>query len=233
MRQYELYRIPHPSIKITDKRYLDRGSLKRLFSGPCILEEKLDGSQMGISFKGGAPYVQTKNSHLLESDKRVAFKGAWAWVWENIEAVEMLKGFTVFGEWLYIQHNIHYDNLPSYFIAFDVYSHEAKRYLLSGTRHSFLRKRGIAEAPTLAKGKLNIGHVFEILRAHGKSFYSGELLEGGVVKNLPKQQFGKMVLQEFLEDLDEGGHWTGHTPKYNQLSEGLEFGSTPKKEEEE
>lgn len=228
MRQYDLSRIPHPSIRGTDKRYLDRGSLKRLFKGPCILEEKLDGSQMGISFKGGAPYVQTKNSHLLESDKRMAFKGAWNWVWENIEAVEMLKGFTVFGEWLYIQHNIHYDSLPSYFIAFDVYSHEAKKYLLSGTRHRFLRKRGIAEAPTISMGKLNINLVFEVLNGRTSTF-SLELLEGGVVKNLPKQQFGKMVLQEFLDDLDGDGHWTSHNPKYNKLAEGLDFGAAPRR----
>lgn len=225
MRKYELFRIPHQQIKISDKRYLNKHELERLFKGKVHLEEKLDGSQMGISWKGGAPYVQTKNSHLLENDRRIAFKGAWRWVWAHIEQVERLRGFTVFGEWLYIQHNLHYDVLPSFFIAFDVWDNKQGKYLDLNNKSKFLADRGFQQAPLLWSGRLNPDVVFEILTGeHYQSrFSSSESVEGGVVKNYGRGAFGKMVLQEFLEDLDDEGHWTGRAPRYNTLIDGYEW----------
>ena len=225
MRKYELFRIPHRQIKISDKRYLNKNELDRLFKGTVYLEEKLDGSQMGISFKGGKPYIQTRNSHLLENDKRVAFKGAWRWLWAHIDQVEQLQGFTIFGEWLYIQHNLHYDRLPSFFIAFDIWDNKQGRYLDLINKSKFLANRGFQKAPLLRSGSLNPEIVFKTLtESHYLSTYSSiERIEGGVVKNYRKQTFGKMVLQEFLDDFDIESHWTGRSPKYNTLKDGLDW----------
>lgn len=225
MRKYELFRIPHQQIKISDKRYLNAGELNRLFKGTVHLEEKLDGSQMGISFKGGKPYVQTRNSHLLENDKRVAFKGAWNWVWAHIDQIERLQGFTVFGEWLYIQHNLHYDQLPSFFIAFDVWDNKQGKYLDLSNKSKFIADLGFQKSPVLKSGHLNPDLVFKMLTGnHYHSNYSSiERIEGGVVKNYGRGVFGKMVLQEFLEDLDDESHWTGRTPRYNRLKDGLDW----------
>lgn len=185
----------------------------------------MDGSQMGISFKGGKPYIQTRNSHLLENDKRVAFKGAWRWVWTHINHIERLQGFTVFGEWLYIQHNLHYDQLPSFFIAFDVWDNKQSKYLNFINKSKFLVDRGFQKSPLLSSGCLNPNLVFETLieDQHQSKFSSTESVEGGVVKNYGKQAFGKMVLQEFLDDLDIESHWTGRTPRYNALKDGLDW----------
>ena len=85
-------RIRHHKIGLNPKkRYLGDSDVKKLLSGKVYVEEKIDGSQCGIAFKGGKPIVYTKNRHLFQADKSVAFKGLWDWVWTNLDKVDHLQ----------------------------------------------------------------------------------------------------------------------------------------------
>lgn len=124
MHKYpDLYRIRYDHIQmVTSKRYWE--DPRHLFKNISIIEEKIDGSQMAIGWKHDAPYVQGKNSHIDQSDKRMAYHGVWAWIWENVAKLQKLKGKLVFGEWMRVRHSLEYDLLPDWFIAFDVYDLE-------------------------------------------------------------------------------------------------------------
>jgi len=54
------------------------------------------------------------------------------WVFERMDELYAILGkrqYVLFGEWLWCQHAVHYDRLPSYFLAFDLYDIAQKRFL--------------------------------------------------------------------------------------------------------
>ena len=149
----DLYRIRYDHI-LTEKgkRYVDNINL--IFKGEVELTEKIDGSQMAVSFKGGMPYLQSKNAHLPMNGKHPAFSGAWSWVWEHIEKIEKLKDVLLFGEWVKVQHSIPYDNLPDWFIVFDGWHRKQKRYMDRRELRKFTQKTGFTTAPVLYQGRI-------------------------------------------------------------------------------
>lgn len=217
-------RIRHNKITLNPKkRYLGDSDVKKLLSGKVFVEEKLDGSQCGIAFKGGKPIVYTKNSHLSEYDKRVAFKGLWDWVWSNLDKIESIpKGFRICGEWLRVQHYVKYDELPDFFIAFDVLDERTGQMLSHKAKIELFENLGYSYAPTILQGVVTKDDIYEITQGCS-NFSTTDLMEGAVVKS-DKQEFsGKLVTNEFLDGIEEVGHWTSiKTARFNKLKEGCE-----------
>jgi len=137
------------------KRYFEEiGDYKDLFKQELVITEKVDGSQMAIGWKNGQPYLQGKNSHIPEFDKRKAYYGAWSWAWANISKLEKLSGFLVYGEWARVQHSLPYDDLPDWFLAFDVYDLEKARFLNWDKVVEFAKEVGLTTVPELHRGKV-------------------------------------------------------------------------------
>jgi len=203
-------------IKRSDKQYANKGMVDDFLRVKnLVIEEKLDGSQLGISFKSGAPYVQTKNRHLDMHDKSPQFNGVWPWIWENIEKIEQLKGYLVFGEWVRIQHHMVYDKLPDWFMPFDVYNYKTQSFINFLKKIKFFEKVGFAHAPVICVSKPAMQDIEEF--ADQPSYFGSER-EGCVIKNYDKQQFIKYVRREFIEGIEEEGHWTSnHKQKLNEL----------------
>lgn len=54
------------------------------------------------------------------------------WVYERMDELYALLGkrqYVLFGEWLWCQHAVHYDRLPSYFLGFDLFDIAQRRFL--------------------------------------------------------------------------------------------------------
>jgi len=210
-------RIPHSAISARhDKRYLNPSEVKRLLKGDTRIEEKIDGSQMSIAFKNGKPVIYTRNRHLSEYDKCTQFKGAWPWVWTNIEKVEGIPRHTrVVGEWAHVQHNIVYDRLPDRFIAFDIIEEGIGRIISQDRKIKILNGLGFTTAPVMFRGKVKFDDLLPLCENKRSAFSTVANMEGIVVKADTVKQFGKLVVQEFLDDLAEESHWTGRTPRFN------------------
>jgi atypical dual specificity phosphatase len=109
------------------------------FPFTCFVQEKVDGANMGISWNimsGDAPILRNRN-HILrkgfhaKTPAKRQFLSAWNYVHEHkkdIKHITEIYGseLTIYGEWLYAQHSLHYDKLPDIFLAYDIYS--AKDY---------------------------------------------------------------------------------------------------------
>lgn len=160
------------------KRYFDEiGKEKDLFRGEMIVTEKVDGSQLAVGWKNDKPYIQGKNSHIAEFDKRKAYHGTWSWVWENIAKVEMLKGYLVFGEWLRVQHSLPYDDLPDWFVAFDVWDYENGKFMNWDAVTEFCKRVGFATVPELFRGKLKKEDLPTLVEGRRSQFSSSDILE--------------------------------------------------------
>ncbi len=107
-----------------------------------VIQEKVDGTNVGVHFEQDYVPVCQKRSGLIlqgEHEQYVRFRD---WCYENVEALWNALGvkYCLFGEWLLCQHGVVYDELSSYFLAFDVMekstgkflSHDAVTELLNG-----------------------------------------------------------------------------------------------------
>jgi ATP-dependent RNA circularization protein (DNA/RNA ligase family) len=226
MQRYpELMRVKSNRIELRgDKKYADKGALKDFLKGKkhLVIEEKIDGSNMAVGWKGGQPYVQGRNSHIaLFGDKRPQYRGAVDWAWENVAKLELLKGYLVFGEWVRVQHYIHYDLLPDWFIAYDVWDLKAKRFLDYKKKLDFLTELGFFLPQVLYSGKVTVEKIEELTIEQASYFSTTENMEGCVIKDYRSQEFVKFVCREFIEGIDEMGHWTSsERQRLNRLCEG-------------
>ena len=60
----------------------------------------------------------------------------------------------MYGEWVYAKHTVFYDQLPHYFLEFDILDKERGRFLDTESRAALLAGLPIQSVPVLAKGKL-------------------------------------------------------------------------------
>ena len=101
---------------------LEQVPLAELRGTYCVIEEKLDGANAGMSLDDTGRVRLQSRGHVLVGGPREKhwdlFK-QWARTHEAVLA-RKLAGLTLYGEWLYAKHTIFYDELPHYFLEFDI-----------------------------------------------------------------------------------------------------------------
>jgi hypothetical protein len=89
----------------------------------CVVEEKLDGANAGLSLDERGRLRLQSRGHVLVGGPRERhwdlFK-QWARAHEPALAERLAGGLTLYGEWLYAKHTVFYDQLPHYFMEFDI-----------------------------------------------------------------------------------------------------------------
>lgn len=115
-----------------------------------VVEEKLDGANAGLSLgPGGELLLQSRGHHLVGGprERHWDYFKAWASAHAATLAPLLTGGRVLFGEWLYAKHTVFYDQLPHYFLEFDLLDPgEAE----GGAFWSTVRRRAhLAEAPCL------------------------------------------------------------------------------------
>lgn len=108
-----------------------------------VLEEKVDGANCGVSFgEDGKMYLQSRG-HFLDGgygERQFDLFKLWAGCFE--ENLRQLLGnrYVMYGEWLYAKHTVFYDSLPHYFMEFDIFDKETKRFCSTKRRKELLYK---------------------------------------------------------------------------------------------
>jgi hypothetical protein len=96
-----------------------------------VVEEKVDGANLGISFDGEAhARCQNRGAYL-----QYPYTGQWKKLSEWLDAKtdilfeKLTDRYILFGEWCYAQHSIFYDQLPDWFLGFDIFDKESLKFL--------------------------------------------------------------------------------------------------------
>jgi hypothetical protein len=130
-------RIPH--LPISNKIDIDDIVLDiKEYNISGYYQEKVDGANCGISWDNG-PILRNRD-HILrkgfpaKTPAKKQFVPAWNWLHdheEDIKNVEKIWGgkVTIYGEWLLAKHSIEYNNLPDYFLAYDIWSVEEGKFI--------------------------------------------------------------------------------------------------------
>lgn len=201
---------------VTSKHNLDRTQLKRLLSGQIIVEEKMDGSNVGIIRHGKGFSLQKRNSLVGTSvHAQFDFFHNWANGAARERIMSVPSGTLIYGELLYAVHHIYYDRLPEYFLVFDV--RRGKKWLKYDARKAFCEEHGFHTVPLVNRGNFSKDELAKIVPEH--SAY-GDVCEGVVIKRYAKHGYfrGKIVKPGFIKALDEEEyHWSNHLVKRNKL----------------
>lgn len=136
-----------------------------------IVEEKVDGANVGISFYGGDMYLQSRG-HFLRGGAREReyelFK-LWAGMHRDELFGALGERYIMYGEWLYRKHRVYYNALPHYFLEFDIYDKETGVFLDTPSRKALLSGTSVISVPVLFDGVIRTRN--ELLRLIGKSKY--------------------------------------------------------------
>ena len=123
----------------------------------------------------------------------------------------------MYGEWLYARHTIPYDQLPHFFLEFDILDREDGIFLNTERRRAFLAGSPIVSVPVLAEG------VVAPLESHLSKSYcsSSEPMEGLYIKHeADGKVIGryKFVRASFLQMVEDSGeHWKDRPIEPNSI----------------
>lgn len=225
-RKYEkTYRIVVPEIDVRGKFFLSDKETKELLAGEVVVEEKMDGANVGIIRHKRGFHLQKRGSLMATGEhEQFGFFYNWAYRQNYEKIMEIPMHHIIYGELLYAVHSLYYDQLPDYFLAFDVWT--GQRWMGYDERNELCQKLGFHQVPFIARDSFGVSDLHMLIS--DKSAY-GEKSEGIVVKRYRKNDYlrGKIVKAEFIKHLEEDDHWMNKIVKRNKLALDVKGNETP------
>lgn len=182
-----------------------------------VVEEKIDGANLGISFDtGGNPLVQNRGEYL-----QPPFEGQWKklgeWLSLHLDPLfdNLSDRYTLFGEWCYARHSIFYDRLPDWFIGFDLYDRKTDIFLPTSVRDAALARMGIPIVPLIACGHFTLQ---ELTTFFVDSQFGSAPAEGLYLRCNGQTQIenrAKLVRPHFIQSTER--HWSRSRMEPNSL----------------
>jgi atypical dual specificity phosphatase len=211
----DYHRIPHFNKEISNMTH-DDIMLETDIQFPieCWVQEKLDGANTGIGWLNDGPILRNKEHILkkgyskIKTPAKKQFTSAWNWVHKHKEDIEFIQEMcysqiTIFGEWLYAQHSLHYDKLPDLFIAYDIWSVEDNSYLSPEIVDTLLSQTDIKYIKPIKTTLNSIQDIIEL--SEKESDYRTGIREGIVIKHADGRlcnQMYKVVNNKFVRRED-------------------------------
>jgi len=184
---------------------------------PLSVEEKIDGAGIGFSVgEHGDITAQSRGSVLVPGMQR-QYQPLWRWIAEHEERLRTGLGARriLFGEWCYAKHSVSYDRLPDWFIAFDIYDRDTRRFWSRTRRDPFAAKLGLSVPPLLAEGHFSLD---DLQRLMGPSRFGSEPMEGMYLRADDGEWLvarAKLVRETWVQVDDE--HWSRRPLMANRL----------------
>ncbi len=205
------------NIQIRDDKVMTESEKKELLGHELIIEEKVDGANLGISFDAeGNILVQNRGAYLnLPSSGQ--WKNLSGWLKSRINALfdQIANRYILFGEWCYARHSVFYDRLPDWFLGFDIFDKNTAKFFSCSRRDETFRVLEISQVPMLGKGHFSFSGVQKLL---SQSQLSKELAEGLYLRVDQEDwlaQRAKLVRPAFIQSVEE--HWSRSGIKANRL----------------
>ena len=204
-------------IDLRDDKVMSESERDDFLRNELIVEEKVDGANLGISFDRDANVlVQNRGAYI-----RLPGVGQWKklaeWLAPKVDALfeQLSDRFILFGEWCYARHTVAYDRLPDWFLGFDAYDREAARFFSAARRNDLLEKVGIVSVPQVARGRFTIDELSGLL---AQSRFGDRPAEGLYLRSdegawLARR--AKLVRPAFIQSIEE--HWSHSGVTANRL----------------
>lgn len=226
----EFYRFPHtPHLAWLGEdtprgdKVLSPAEARELLDGPVVIEEKVDGANLGFSVdEHGTLRAQNRGTFLDLGNLQGQWKPLRRWLAEHGESITdaLFPDLMLFGEWCYAKHSVRYTLLPDWFLAFDVYDRAEGVFWSTARRDALVRALGLCRVPELGRGR----HDLKSLRALlDRSALTEGPAEGLYVRSEDDVRLwsrAKLVRPEFVQAIEE--HWSRRAIEPNALREDRE-----------
>jgi hypothetical protein len=221
-----------------DKHLGQRESQDFIAAPSLIVEEKLDGTNVGIHFSSTGRLVLQCRGHEITTGMHAQYDLFKQWTMGKRPVLDaMLEDrYLLFGEWLYARHSVHYRGLPHYFFEFDIYDKQKQAFLDLAARLTMLEGRGILTVPVVHHGPATVEELrgligpsrFDSVFDNPSTGRADNLMEGLYLRTEANGSVtgrAKMVRAEFVEKVKQSEHWQHQAVVPNQLAPGAEIWS--------
>lgn len=219
-----------------DKHLGEEETLRLLADSSLIVEEKIDGTNVGIHFSPSGKMMLQCRGHLISEGMHPQYDLFKQWTNVKRGALESGLGarYILFGEWMYAKHSVRYLDLPHFFFEFDVYDKEEEVFLSLDHRMVLIEQLEIETVPILHRGEISreeLAHLIGPSRFNSEfdnpvtgvkdklmeGLYLRTELEGRVTRR------AKLVRPEFIEAIQRSEHWQHKSVVPNRLRAGVEI----------
>lgn len=206
-------RTPHlfvlPGLNIRDDKVLSPAEAQVFFDNDIIVEEKVDGANVGFSFTEAGEMKIQNRGNFLSPNSNSQFDTIWDWAYKRVHSLShyLTSRYILFGEWCYAKHSIHYTLLPDWFLGFDIYDRQNELFLNTVHRNEIFKEVSIHPVPIIGMGKYSRKDLISVVQ--GKSSLGGGQLEGIYLRFDSKDRLvkrAKLVKEDFIQKIDE--HWS-------------------------
>lgn len=230
-------RTKHLFGKTDDSRHYGASATAAILaSESLIIEEKLDGANVGVRFETAERCVlQCRGTEITGGDHpQYDLLKSWVGFKQDDLYCALGEQHILFAEWLYARHSISYRALPHFFLEFDIYDRQREAFLDLASRAALLEGTGVQTVPVVHRGPITEGQLHDLVR---KSLYDSrfedpstgvcdDLCEGlylrteqdGVVEHR-----AKFVRPAFIDKVRSGDHWKDGPLVPNLLASGVDI----------
>jgi hypothetical protein len=216
-----------------DDKHLGEAESVRFLSDPSlIVEEKIDGTNVGIHFSDQGRLVLQCRGHEITQGMHPQYDlfKQWTTVKRHVLEERLENRFILFGEWVYARHSIWYRRLPHYFFEFDIYDKQEQAFLDLEQRTMLLEGCRIETVPVIHQGAVHPSELEDLIGPswfdsrfeHPHTKQEDDRMEGlylrteanGVVTGR-----AKFVRPEFVEKIKQSEHWQHRPMTPNELTD--------------
>jgi hypothetical protein len=202
-----------------DDKVLSAAEARDLLAGDVVVEEKLDGANLGFSLSpDGGLLAQNRGQYLAEPyTGQFARLPAWMALHRDALMGVLTPNLLLFGEWCAARHSLDYNALPDLFLLFDVCDRFAGRFWSVDRRNALARTAGLATPPEIFRGHASLSELKRRVSSTPSRFRAGAL-EGVVIRRESgdwSETRAKLVRPDFAQAIKT--HWRKRTIEWNRM----------------
>lgn len=202
-----------------DDKVLSPNEVATILAGDVVVEEKLDGANVGLSIApDGSLRAQNRGQYLAEPHAG-QFARLPAWLAQHGDALRsaLTPNLILFGEWCAARHSLDYAALPDWFLLFDVYDRAADHFWSSPRRNALASSAGLVTVPQVLHGKTTVTALKQLVATKPSHYREGPL-EGVVIRRESPdwcEARAKLVRPGFAQAIDT--HWRKRAIEWNRI----------------
>lgn len=202
-----------------DDKVLSPAEAQAVLAGDVVVEEKLDGANLGFSLgPDGSLRAQNRGQYLADPHAG-QFARLPAWLAQHGEALHaaLTPDLMLFGEWCAARHSLDYAALPDWLLLFDVYDRATGRFWSTPRRNALAQSAGLTTVPQVAGGRHTVAALTQLVATTPSRYRAGPL-EGVVVRRESAdwcEARAKLVRPDFTQAIDT--HWRKRAIEWNRV----------------
>ncbi len=202
-----------------DDKLLSPTEAAELLAGEVVVEEKLDGANLGFSVSAdGVLRAQNRGQYLIQPyHGQFARLGPWMAAHDGKVIQALGVHLIAFGEWCAARHSLDYELLPDWWLLFDVYDRQTGQFWSTPRRNAWATELGLITVPQLHTGRLQLTQLCQWVQSDRSQFRCNQL-EGLIIRRENRdwlERRAKLVRADFNQAIES--HWRSRPLQWNRL----------------